>query len=79
MEILLFFMIIFSSQWVFFLAPPSFHYFKAISNTDSGQTPPSYSAIFIIFTVVFCLKASLNPSDSVSFALGWIKFRKGID
>ena len=48
-------MLIFSNVWVLFiLAPlPPFHYFKVVLNSDSGLTPPSFSANFIISTVYF--------------------------
>ena len=51
-----FFMLIFSCVWVslYLNSPsPSFHYFKVVSNSDSDQTPPSFSAKFIISTVFF--------------------------
>ena len=53
-------MLIFSYVWVLFiLAPlPPFHYFKVVLNSDSGLTPPSFSAKFNI--TVFFLTASLS-------------------
>ena len=38
----------------FYLSPPPpFHYFKVVSNSDSGQATPSFSAKFIISTFFF--------------------------